>query len=216
MLCSVLLHLLHVIGAVAPASGTGFTQEHVVLVGTALAASVSKDYLAENPGRELVTLEDSRGWVPNWKDVVGAADVIIPFLHHDGSRIPSLVFVTMCILVADSVLNSKVVKRCETEAMKYGGRIRVILSHLRYLRRCSVASRNTILSRLKSMVVFVESNPYRRARPKQSQPLPRIQPALGVVQPLQLQGMPAMSSTPSIAELAALRQFPPAIETFGD
>lgn len=96
-----------------------FTQELVTKVGTQLAGSISDRYLAESPRHELVVLEDVHGWVPTWRDVVNAKGCLVPILQHEATRVPGLMFIMMVILVADSVLNSKVVKGSETEAYKY-------------------------------------------------------------------------------------------------
>ena len=104
--------------APAPAKD-GFTQELVTKVGTQLAGSISDRYLAVSPQHELVVLEDVHGWVPTWRDVVNAKGCLVPILQHEATRVPGLMFIMMVILVADSVLNSKVVKGSETEAYKY-------------------------------------------------------------------------------------------------
>ena len=48
----------------------------------------------------------------------------------------------------------------------YSGKIRAILSHLRFLTRCSARSRIKKVNRLKTIVAFSEDNPFRRPQNK--------------------------------------------------
>ena len=84
----------------------------------------------------------------------------------------------------------------------YAGKVRLCIQHLRYLRRSSNGSRNGHLAYLKRLVVFTSDNSFRRPNRSPSSGKThwsQVAPPLAAASPL-----PAMSSTPSVEELAAM------------
>ena len=86
----------------------------------------------------------------------------------------------------------------------YGGKIRIMIQHIRYLRRCSAKARHPDIQLLKNMVVFKETNPWRRSQ-KQSSVL-----ALECALPSALENLPSSSAAQALPSLPST----PSVEDF--
>ncbi len=197
--------------------------ERIATLSSNMAASVAADYLdpVTAAGTKLVSIQDEEGWNVCSADLSGNAKTLMPVVLLMPAFVPSLSFLALVILNVDSILNNLVVhKQCKIEAYKYAGKLRSCVQHLRYLRRCSPRSRDPAIQTLKNLVVFAETDPWRRRSSGSTwdaalKPLPWHQlpePVLVVDDGKSLPAMassaekslPAMASNPSFEDLAKL------------
>ncbi len=107
---------------VDPLCGTDvpFHSDVVAKCGASLASELAPSYLPRVGGAipDLITLEDEIAWSCNQHDVVKHKKILFIILQFCQSCVPSVLFLALVILAADSILDFKVVNKDRIAAFK--------------------------------------------------------------------------------------------------
>ena len=66
----------------------------------------------------FIEIEDDMGWTVGAADLKQNAGIIAAVVNFLPHRVPSLLMLMLAIMVADSIVDNRIVKQCETTALK--------------------------------------------------------------------------------------------------